>query len=149
MFAILLLTAAQVASTALPPTAFEPLAKLVGHCWRAVIGKDTTDRHCFEAIYGGTHIKDAHVVSAGGRAVYSGETIYSAEGSAITFVYVNSLGGVGRGTATQATDGLAFRLTMRATPASKSEESRTSWHFTKGGFDVVSGSETRSFNRDD
>src|SRR5689334_8436315 len=73
MFAILLLTAAQVASPALPPTAFEPLAKLVGHCWRAVIGKDTTDRHCFEAIYGGTHIKDAHVVSAGGRAVYSGE----------------------------------------------------------------------------
>lgn len=149
MFGFLLATAAQVANSVSPPRPFEPLGKLVGHCWRAVVGKDTIDRHCFETIYGGMHIKDDHVVTSGGQAVYSGETIYSSERGALTFVYINSLGGVGRGTATQSKDGLAFQLRMRATPTSKTEPSRTTWHFTNSGFDVVSGSEIHRFSRDD
>lgn len=86
MFSMLFAATVPIASPSLPPRSFEPLERLVGHCWRAMVAKDATDRHCFKAIYGGTHIKDAHVVTANGRPVYSGETIYSAEGSALTFV---------------------------------------------------------------
>ena len=149
MLGILLAAAAQVANPAPSPPAFAPLGQLVGHCWRAIVGNDTVDRHCFESIFGGTHIRDAHVVKARGRAVYSGETIYSAERGALTFVYINSLGGVGRGIATQSKSGLAFDLTMRATSASKIERSHTTWHFRNSGFDAISGSEIHRFDRDD
>ncbi len=78
----------------------EPLGFLVGHCWRGEFPDSREqDTHCFEAVYGGQHVRDRHEVS-GGRAVYRGETLYSWDGAAgaVAFTYWNSQGGVSRGT---------------------------------------------------
>jgi uncharacterized protein YndB with AHSA1/START domain len=83
----------------------EPLAFLVGHCWRAPISPgDAQDTHCFESALGGQHIRDRHEVR-GSRGVYSGETLYSWNGSRVEYTYWNSVGGVSRGTMT-ATPGI-------------------------------------------
>jgi uncharacterized protein YndB with AHSA1/START domain len=78
----------------------EPLAFLAGHCWRGEFpGGTKIDTHCFEAVYGGAHIRDRHEV-LGGKEVYRGETVYSwnARLGQVEYTYWNSLGGVSRGT---------------------------------------------------
>jgi len=77
----------------------EPLAFLVGHCWRGEFERSgERDTHCFERVYDGQHIRDRHEV-IGGAHVYRGETLYSADASgAVSYTYWNSLGGVSRGT---------------------------------------------------
>ena len=85
----------------------QPLAFLVGHCWRgAFTSRGQVDTHCFEAIYGGKHIRDRHEVT-GGKEVYRGETIYSWNPATkrIEYVYWNSLGGVSRGSMVPKPDG--------------------------------------------
>ena len=72
-------------------------------------------------MYGGAHIRDRHEVQDGGKTVYAGETIYSADGPDLVFTYVNSLGGVGQGKVGSAGSLLGFTGTMRASP-NKSEE---------------------------
>ena len=100
------LIAAAVAATAgtaaqEPPAlrrGFEPLAFLVGHCWRGAFAGGEQDTHCFERVYDGQHIRDRHEVTSG-RGVYRGESIYSADASgAVSYTYWNSQGGVSRGT---------------------------------------------------
>lgn len=97
MIASLALLAAAAAD---PPLRAElmPLEFLVGHCWEGTLPDGKSDRHCFESVYGGQHIRDHHVVGPG-AGVYSGETFYSAAGAGrVAFVYFNSIGGVSQGT---------------------------------------------------
>jgi uncharacterized protein YndB with AHSA1/START domain len=78
-----------------------PLQFLVGQCWQAPIGGDgQVDRHCFEPLYGGKHLRDRHVVTnAAGKVTYEGETIYAFNGKArrIEYAYFSSDGGVSYG----------------------------------------------------
>lgn len=77
----------------------EPLGFLAGHCWRGTLPTGEQDRHCFEPVYGGQHVRDIHEVSGGNGTVYAGETFYSADGEGgLAFTYFNSIGGVSRGT---------------------------------------------------
>jgi hypothetical protein len=77
----------------------QPLAFLVGHCWRGQLPDGNEDVHCFESVYGGQHVRDRHEVT-GGAEIYRGETLYSWDGAAgaVAYTYWNSLGGVSRGT---------------------------------------------------
>jgi len=106
---MILATLALLAS-ADPPLRAElrPLAFLVGHCWEGTLPDGKQDRHCFESVYGGQHIRDHHVVGPG-TGVYSGETFYSAAGPGrVAFVYFNSIGGVSQGTLGAEPDRLNF-----------------------------------------
>ena len=49
------LAGAAVATTAdRAPSPYQPLAFLVGHCWRGTFpGGKVTDEHCFSWVYGG------------------------------------------------------------------------------------------------
>src|SRR5690349_14484920 len=87
----------------------EPLAFLVGHCWRGEIGPGRLDTHCFERVYDGQHVRDRHEVT-GGPGVYRGESLYSWDGAAnaVTYSYWNSAGGVSRGTMHPQRDRLEF-----------------------------------------
>jgi uncharacterized protein YndB with AHSA1/START domain len=94
--ALLALSAAD--APALRPE-LEPLAFLVGRCWEGRFESGESDRHCFESVYGGQHVREVHEVT-GGAGTYRGETLYSWDGTAnaVTYTYWNSLGGVSRGT---------------------------------------------------
>src|SRR4051794_2673591 len=97
MITWLLVLAASPAALAEPP--LQPLTALVGHCWAGPApGNAGTDRHCFESVYGGQHVRDRHSVTVNGREVYAGESVYSAKGPQVIFTYWNSLGGLGTGT---------------------------------------------------
>lgn len=103
--------AAQAVATAptLAPE-LQPLAFLVGSCFRATFPNSTqTDTHCFTALPGGRQIRDAHVV-AGAPAPYSGETIYRWDPVArvIRYDYYASDGGYSAGTAEPTATGLNF-----------------------------------------
>src|ERR1700732_3337366 len=60
-----------------PPSPYQPLAFLVGHCWKGTFpdGK-ATDEHCFSWIYGGKFVRDEHVVHGEGHPDGFGESIY-------------------------------------------------------------------------
>ena len=84
-----------LAATQAPlPDHFQPMAFLVGHCWRAELGQHQVDTHCFEPLYGGRFIRDRHEVT-GGRIPYEGETIYAwnAAENRVDYTYWASDGG--------------------------------------------------------
>jgi len=109
----MIMAAQATAATSPTLSVFKPL---VGACWRADFAPTVQDTHCFEAMYGGAHIRDRHEVRDKGRAVYSGETIYSVEDGKVVFSYYNSMGGVGRGVVILDGANLCFK---RATAASR------------------------------
>lgn len=78
---------------------FEPLAHLVGHCWRAPFadGKQR-DLQCFESMYGGKLIGNTHMVQ-GSDPLYQGQTIFSWDDTnkRIRFHYFTSTGAVSEG----------------------------------------------------
>ena len=80
--AILLAGMAMAAPAEAPPAPYQPLAFLVGHCWKGTFpdGK-ATDEHCFSWIYGGKFVRDENIESAGG---FSRGTV-SGEGDALVF----------------------------------------------------------------
>jgi hypothetical protein len=129
----------------------QPLSALVGHCWAGpapVAGG--IDKHCFESVYGGQHVRDRHVVTAGGKAVYAGESIYSAKGSAVVFTYWNSFGGLGTGKAVISGDDWRFTGTIHATATSGEEPMIAEWKFVPEGYQVTEGKEApRLFKRTD
>lgn len=86
-----------------------------------------TDTHCFEPMLGGAHVRDRHEVIEAGKPVYSGETVYSVDGDAIVFTYLNSLGGVGRGTVRDDGRTLRFTGSMRASPAKAPQPIDSEW----------------------
>jgi uncharacterized protein YndB with AHSA1/START domain len=126
----------------------EPLAFLVGHCWRGDFGKGEQDTHCFDAVYGGQHVRDRHEVT-GGKGVYKGEAIYSFDGKAATFTYWNSQGGVSRGTM-RASDGrIDFGDESYTDPSGRRITISTYWR--RDGADayeaITASSELPSMNR--
>jgi hypothetical protein len=126
-----------------------PLEHYSGHCWSASLSNDAVDRHCFTAVFGGKHLRDRHIVTSGGRPVYSGETIYSVEAGRVVFTYWNSLGGIGRGELAVRGEDLVFSLVMRGTPDAAPQKVDSVWRRTSLGYDVVTGGDIRHFVRDD
>ena len=90
------------ASAAAPADPYQPLAFLVGHCWKGSFAGDAamTDEHCFSRIYGGKFVRDEHVVHRDGRPDQFGESIYVWDSAAerLEYLYIESAGGFLRGT---------------------------------------------------
>jgi len=104
-----MLIAMALQGTALSPD-LQPLAFLVGSCWRATFpGTTHTDTHCYTAMAGGHQVRDVHVVE-GAPAHYSGVTIYrwDPEARRIRYEYYASDGGYSTGTAEPNATGIAF-----------------------------------------
>ena len=147
MIAFIVLAAA---AGAIAQTPLQPFTPLVGHCFGGPApGNQGTDRHCFESVYGGQHIRDRHVVTIAGKAVYEGETLYSAKGTEVVFTYWNSLGGLGTGTATLGAGEWRFSGTIHATPVGKEQPLTASWKLTPDGYEVGSGGKPTAFKRAD
>lgn len=146
MIALLALAAATFAQ---PP--LQPWSALVGHCWSGPApGNSGTDRHCFESLYGGQHVRDRHSVTVGGREVYAGESVYSATGNKVVFTYWNSLGGLGTGQASLEGRTWTFSGTIHATATAAEEPMSARWTMLPGGYEVREGSEpARLFRRAD
>jgi hypothetical protein len=107
-----LILAMQAATAAPAPTVMpelQPLAFLVGSCWRASFpGGQATDTHCYTAMLGGRYIRDVHVVAGG--PPYSGEAIYRWDPQArrIRYDYYASDGGISSGYAMPTATGVDF-----------------------------------------
>ena len=102
--------AAAPAATA-PADPYQPLAFLVGHCWKGTFpGSTQTDEHCFSRVYGGKFLRDEHVVHRDGAPDEFGETLYlwnSAAGQ-LEYFYIESGGGFIHGTARADGEALVF-----------------------------------------
>ncbi|HEX6785493.1 MAG TPA: hypothetical protein VF098_12690 [Sphingomicrobium sp.] len=129
-------------SMALAQPLLQPMATLVDHCWAgpAPGGNGAIDKHCFESVYGGQHVRDRHVITVGGKDVYAGESLYSARGSQVIFTYWNSLGGLGTGTASFTSVEWRFSGTIHATPAGGEQPIAATWKIVPGGYEVSDGS---------
>lgn len=113
-----------LASAAADLSAFKPF---VGACWRTDFSPSVHDVHCYESLYGGVHVRDRHEVQQDGKTIYAGERIYSVDGTALVFTYVNSLGGVGHGTARAEAGKLRFVGRMRASPKDVPQPIDSEW----------------------
>ena len=106
---LLLLSAGAVQAE--PIDAFKPMAFLAGHCWKGDFadGK-TTDVHCFSWLYEGKALRDVHTVRSPGRPDYVGESTYFWDSAAkqVSYVYVENMGGLGRGQVEATPTGIAF-----------------------------------------
>ena len=121
-------------------------APLLGKCFSAAIAAGITDQHCFTAVYGGAHVRDAHAVTSGGELVYSGETIYSMGPSGAEFTYVNSDGGVGHGTVSIKVPSLSFTGSMAGSSSAPAKPISGKWTIGIDGYDVVNdGQQPRRF----
>lgn len=143
-----LVTAAAASPIAQAP--LQPFAPLIGHCFAGPApGGKGIDRHCFENVYGGQHIRDRHVVTIGGKDVYAGETVYSVKGAQVILTYWNSLGGLGTGTATLGAGEWRFNGTIHTTPDGKEQPMAASWKLTPDGYEVMSAGKPTPFKRAD
>ena len=134
----MILALAVATSPALAQSGLEPFSHLVGRCFSGdAPGGAGVDKHCFESVYGGQHVRDRHAVTAGGKEVYAGETLYSVENGKIAFVYWNSLGGIGRGSAVHAGSQISFAGTIHATPTGKEQDFATVWRKAGDGYEVI------------
>jgi hypothetical protein len=104
-----------------------PFDPFVGACWTADFTPTVRDTHCFEAMYGGAHVRDRHEVKENGKVIYAGETIYSLDGKSSVFTYFNSLGGVGHGTLEPNGSTLHFKGSMRASPDKRPQPIDSEW----------------------
>ncbi len=79
-----------------PDPGFEAAAFLAGHCWKGTMpdGK-STDEHCFSWVYEGRFMRDRHVVRAGDKAVYEGESTYymNPVTRQLEYIYLTARGG--------------------------------------------------------
>lgn len=139
--AALLALAVSAAVATAPEPAYQPLAFLVGHCWKgAFAGGGTTDEHCFSWIYGGKFVRDEHVVHhADGKPDDFGESIYvwDAGTQQLQYLYIESAGGYSRGTVAADGEALVFPPT-RYTENGSAQTYRSRWQRSGGdGYDVV------------
>lgn len=150
MLASLFLLAA-ASATPIAQAPLRPFALLVAHCWvgNTADGKGT-DRHCFDSVYGGQHVRDRHVVTVAGREVYAGETIYSARGAQVIFTYWNSIGGLGTGIALINSNEWRFTGTIHATASGKEQPMAVTWKVGADGYAVLDeGGKARPFRQAD
>jgi hypothetical protein len=99
--AAVLLGGVLLAARAAAPDPYQPLAFLVGHCWKGSFQDGAaTDEHCFSWIYGGKFVRDEHIVQRAGRPDGFGESIYlwDASSQRLEYLYIESDGGFSRGT---------------------------------------------------
>ena len=119
---------------------YEPLAFLVGHCWKGNFPNGAaTDEHCFSWIYGGKFVRDEHVVHREGKADEFGESIYVWDAAAheLQYLYIESAGGFSRGTVAAEGDALVFPPT-RYVQKGEEQTYRSRWrHAAPGAYDVV------------
>lgn len=144
--AVLALAAAEA-----PPLrqGLEPLAFLVGHCWRGTFTSGEEDTHCFESVYGGQHVRDRHEVTGGARP-YRGETLYSWDGTAnaVTYTYWNSQGGISRGTMRPREGRLDFGDESYTDPQGRRITISTHWTQAPASYEaVVASPQAPSMNR--
>jgi hypothetical protein len=124
MLLALLIAAQSAAGQAPDLSLFKPF---LGACWRAEFSATVHDTHCFEGLYGGSHVRDRHEVQDNGKTIYAGETTYSADGPDVVFIYVNSLGGIGRGKVKSQAQTLRFTGEMRASPDKAQQPIDSEW----------------------
>ena len=155
MLATLIAAALQASMAAPAPAApqlregLEPLAFLVGHCWRGRFPDGSEDTHCFESVYGGQHVRDRHEVT-GGAQPYRGETLYSwdSRASVVTYTYWNSSGGVSRGTMRAADGRLEFGDETYTDRQGRRATISTQWRLDGEGYEAVTASrQMPSMNR--
>lgn len=123
------------------PSPYQPLAFLVGHCWRGSFpGGQVTDEHCFSWVYGGKFVRDEHVVRhGGGRPDDLGESIYlwDAATRQLQYLYIESDGGFSRGTVSGAGETLVFPPT-HYTQDGQEQTYRSRWQRAgDAAYDVV------------
>ena len=110
-----LLAALALPAVAAAPGPYQPLAFLVGHCWKGTFpASPVTDEHCFSWIYDGKFVRDEHVVHRGaGQPDNRGESIYVWDTATqqLQYLYIESAGGFSRGTVTSEADALVFPAT--------------------------------------
>jgi hypothetical protein len=102
---------APFAAAATPDPAFQPVAFLVGHCWKGTLpGGKATDEHCYSWIYDGKFVRDRHVVREGEKIAYQGESIYykSPATSQVEYMYFTAAGGYSQGRMQPEGDALVF-----------------------------------------
>jgi hypothetical protein len=109
---------------------YEPLAFLVGHCWKGTFpGSQVTDEHCFSWVYEGKFVRDRHVVHAGAdKPDALGESIYLWDSAAqqLQYLYIESAGGFSRGTVAVAGATLIFPPTPLQDPGA-AQTYRSRW----------------------
>ncbi len=114
--ALLMLLALTAGSAGAEPiAALQPMAFLAGHCWTGEFpGGKQTDEHCFAWLYDGKALRDTHTVRAPGRPDYVGETTYYWDPATkrVSFLYIENLGGISRGSMESAGDTLVFPPTQ-------------------------------------
>ena len=106
----LALALAQAAPAAPLAPELQPLAPLLGHCWRATFpGTQQTDTHCWSIMPGGRQVRDRHVVH-GAPGPYAGESIYrwDLQARRIRYDYYASDGGYSSGFVEASPNGLSF-----------------------------------------
>jgi hypothetical protein len=141
--AVLALLAAPAIAAPAPATLpalsapLQPLAFLVGWCWRGAFpGGRATDTHCFTSSYGGTLVRDRHVVAGAGRP-YSGESLYRWDPASrrISFAYYASDGSYGEGNVAPGASGLDFPDQAYVAPDGRRQTLRSRW--TRDGADAL------------
>lgn len=142
-----LILAMQAAATPVPALApeLQPLAFLVGSCWRAsFLGGRATDTHCYTAIYGGRFVRDVHVVE-GGPSGYGGETLYRWDPQArrIRYEYYASDGGYSSGSAIPTAAGMDFPDDQYVGPDGAAMALRTVQTGGASGYTRVSSAQQR------
>jgi hypothetical protein len=137
-----LLAAIGMASAGEPPDShYEPLAFLVGHCWKGTFPDGrATDEHCFSWIYGGRFLRDEHIVHRGtGEPDDFGESVYvwNAASGQIEYLYIESAGGHSRGTVSAENGALVFPAAS-FTESGETRTYRSRWQRTAAdAYDVV------------
>lgn len=105
---------------------FQPLAFLVGSCWRGTFPDGRhVDEHCFDWMYDGKFIRDRHEVRGGDP--YRGETVYSVDplSRRVAFWYWSSDGMTMTGQVVPRGDTLVFPV--RYTTAHGEAELKAVW----------------------
>ena len=110
LLAALLASAPLAASEPKLDPHFEPIAYLVGHCWKAPFPNGKLhDVQCFQSLYDGKLIDNHHRVE-GSDPLYQGKSVFSWDDAnkRIRFHYFTSTGAVSEGYFVPGKDGMAI-----------------------------------------